>query len=167
MTNPSLIFIAGIPASGKSHFGRWLAARHGYLHVDAELPNELEQAGLRRLWNEAVRSGGCSALGDELRRRGQPVVFDWGFPVKRISLAAALKRAGFASWWFDADLQAARRAHGTSGKSLTAFDAQVAAIASSISQVASLFAPNILRTVGPRGGRMPARDIYARIRGAE
>ena len=47
--------IAGISATGKSHFGRWLAETHGFLHVDMELhdgdPYSWGWNRLRKEWN--------------------------------------------------------------------------------------------------------------------
>jgi hypothetical protein len=49
------ILIAGIPASGKSTFGKWLAKTHGFIHVDMELPqtdpSSLRAMGLESEWD--------------------------------------------------------------------------------------------------------------------
>jgi len=166
MPTPSLLFIAGLPSSGKSHFANWLAAERGYLHIDAEAPRAIAGAGLQSQWDEALSTGNCAALAGELRSRSVPAVFNWGFPVGCLPLAAALKRAGSVSWWFDADIPAARLAHAEAGKSVVAFDYQVAAIAASITSIEVAFSPNILKVLHASGERVPVHEIYARIENA-
>jgi shikimate kinase len=31
-----ILFLAGVPATGKSSYGRWLEENHGFIHVDVE-----------------------------------------------------------------------------------------------------------------------------------
>lgn len=163
MPIPPLLFIAGVPSSGKSHFASWLASERGYLHIDAEMPKAIADAGLQRQWDEALNTGNCAGLADELRSRGVPAVFNWGFPIGCLPLAAALKTAGFASWWFDADIPAARLAHAGAGKSLVAFDQQVAVVVASRASIEAVFSPNILVVLHASGERASVQEIYAHI----
>jgi len=46
-----LILLSGIPGSGKSFFGDWLAATKRFVHVDMEKDGKLEAQGLRASWD--------------------------------------------------------------------------------------------------------------------
>src|ERR1700720_2354910 len=52
--------IAGIPASGKSTFYRWLEEKKGFLHLDVEKPGVLDRYGLATAW-DALFDAGASA----------------------------------------------------------------------------------------------------------
>jgi hypothetical protein len=166
MEEPRLIFVAGIPSTGKTHFGRWLNAEHGYLHVDAEVEGELDRLGLREVWNIAVVSLDCTRLASVLHTRGASAVFNWGFPPVCLPVAAALKRAGFSSWWFEGDISAARREHRRLGKDIDAFDTQLVAIQAHAAQITALFAPNILAVLDGNAGRMSPDAVLQRMRSA-
>ena len=103
-----LVFIAGIPASGKSHFGRWLESKYGFVHIDPEENNRLDSLSIHDVWDACFISRDCAPFAQALRRLKEPVVFNWGFPVPCLPVAAALKEAGFDSWWLDADTARAR-----------------------------------------------------------
>lgn len=163
---PRLLFLAGIPASGKSHFGQWLEAECGYLHIDAEIPNELERLSLREAWDEACKTQDCSRFARVLLDSGRPSVFNWGFPVGCLPLVVALKHAGFSTWWFDADLPAARVEHIASGKPAQSFDNQVRAIQACQNEITAQLAPNTICTLTPNGHRVPAKVILSAIRHA-
>jgi hypothetical protein len=163
MTAPQLLFVAGIPGTGKSHFGQWLAHNRGYIHVDAEIPGDLERAGLRSLWDEAYRTAECIRLAEHIRRLGRPLIFNWGFPLHSLPIAVALKTAGFDSWWFDADLIAARQAFSEHGLNGNSFDLQVASIQSSTQSINALFEPKKILVLDKLGARLPPEEIFSRI----
>ena len=165
MEESPLLFLAGIPCSGKTHFGQWLEGEHGYLHIDAEVQGELDRVDLREVWETACANQDCSALAAALRARGAPAIFNWGFPPACLPVAAALKRAGFSSWWFAGDHAAARREHALLGRSTEDFDIQWAAIQSQFQQIAALFHPNIVTVLGAKGERMTPQEILQRIQG--
>ncbi len=50
------LFVAGVPATGKSWLGRWLAEERGYVHIDAERDGgaDLDRAGVHREWDELI-----------------------------------------------------------------------------------------------------------------
>lgn len=158
------IFLAGIPASGKSYFGRWLEAEHGYLHIDAEIPNELERLSLRDSWNEACNTHNCSHFAEVLRECGKPIVFNWGFPVGCLPLAVALKRTGFSVWWFDADVSAARTAYIAGGKSVQDFDIQVRDIQVNMIEIVTQLTPNTIFALTAAGNRMTPSKILSAIK---
>ena len=57
------LFIAGVPATGKSLLGQWLAENHGYIHIDAERDGgaDLDRVGIHNKWDDLISTGrACS-----------------------------------------------------------------------------------------------------------
>jgi hypothetical protein len=79
MSEPRLLFIAGIPAAGKSHFGQWLAAHQGYLHIDPEENTLLDDLASRDAWKTCWSARRCEPFANQLRQHAR-VLFNWGFP---------------------------------------------------------------------------------------
>ena len=73
--NEVVILLSGIPATGKSAFGRYLAHEHGFVHYDLECdPNSWPRPELEQLWNND-RAAFVAHV------RQQRTVLNWGFPV--------------------------------------------------------------------------------------
>ena len=53
------LFISGVPCTGKTWLGSWLAEHEGFIHVDAEKNNgsDLDKAGIPHEWDLALKSG--------------------------------------------------------------------------------------------------------------
>lgn len=109
MTETSLLLIAGIPATGKSHFGRWLRREHGYVHVDIDEISRLQNLGLAPALKACLQASNGAALVSALRALGTHVVLDWGFPPERLDVVREMKREGVEIWWFDGDRAEARK----------------------------------------------------------
>src|SRR5882672_2875201 len=94
-----LLLLTGIPGTGKTEMGRFLAREHGFVHFDVEefLATPQPQADiLRRV--------------DEERASGKDVVVTWGFmPGQDEPAIRAIQRMGFRMIWFDCDRRAAHR----------------------------------------------------------
>jgi len=76
----NLLLLSGIPAAGKSHFGRYLAREYGFAHYDLEChPGGWPHPELKVIW-DASRS----AFLTELQNRHERIVLDWGFPPSAI-----------------------------------------------------------------------------------
>lgn len=161
----SLLFVAGIPASGKSHFGRWLQAIHGYLHIDAEIPGQLDAYALHEVWDAGLRQANAGAFVEAVQALGRPVVLNWGFPPRCLPFVTSLRSEGFAVWWFDADYSAARLAYSRLGRPVEAFDRQIAVIQAAWPAIEEVFAPNIIRALNARGARRREDAILQVIRG--
>jgi hypothetical protein len=167
MSQLDLLFIAGIPASGKTHFCKWLATNHGYIHIDAEVPNRIDEIGLRQVWDKASMSSppDCVAFAEavlELRKKfGKPTVFDWGFPPNCLEIASALKRAGFSSWWFEADNAAARAEYSRNGRPIASFDNQLRAINSNREKLMMLFTPHVVMMLDSNGVRLKPEAAWS------
>ncbi len=148
-----VVLIAGIPGAGKSTFCERFAAHKGWLHLDIDWlgrskpwPNEK----LQQTWSVAIQTGdpaifirACKEIGD--------VIIDWGFPIQYISFVQKLAARGFKIFWFDADVQAARRVFANRATvSLTAFDQQMSALNSV--DVLDAIGPKVIRVLekGPQ-----------------
>jgi len=106
------ILIAGISASGKSTFGKWLADTKGFIHVDMELPDTEPYSwgrnGLRKEWEAFCKGSDRDSLIREIKGRASSVVLNWGFPPRMLSVVSALKASGVSLWWFNGDRVVAR-----------------------------------------------------------
>jgi hypothetical protein len=107
------IFIAGVPATGKSWLGQWLAEKHGYIHIDAERDRgaDLEGAGVRNEWNQLISTGRAGTFVKAIRRLPNPVIVNWGFPTRYLYVVSALQAEGLQAWWFHAQRNPARLAY--------------------------------------------------------
>jgi hypothetical protein len=162
-----ILFLAGIPGSGKSTFGRWLQSAHGVLHIDAERDNKLVSLGLKGAWDQGFVTGSFAEFTQAVHRLGAPVILDWGFPVGCLNAAIAIRSAGFSSWWFEADLQLARREFLMRGDARAqSFDSQVLEINRNREAIDRAFHPNIIEVLSATGGRLAAEVIWARMTGA-
>lgn len=104
-----LVLLSGVPAAGKSTYGRWLAQAKDVLHVDIE-NGDLERHGLAGAWAMSTSSvtGSPEPLVRAMRGLDRPVALDWGYPLVWLPFVMALHSAGVAAWWFDGDRAAAR-----------------------------------------------------------
>lgn len=161
----NLLFLAGIPASGKSHFGQWLQATHDYLHIDAELPGQLDVHGLHQTWDAGIAQTNAQAFVEAVRALGRSVVLNWGFPPNCLPFIRSLGSTGFTLWWFDADLSAARSAYGEIGRPVEIFDRQIANIRVRWPAIHDVFAPNIINTLDSAGARRREDEVLRIIRG--
>ena len=159
------LHLSGIPASGKSFFGRWLASKHKYIHVDVEQPGRLHALGLEIVWNECFSRNDASSLAKALKGLGAHVVLDWGFPTRWLHMVEQLKDCGFSVWWFDADHEQARSEFIHRGAvSLDAFEKQMADICRNWVYIKKVFASNIITTLDTAGTRPLPEVIYEEIR---
>ena len=79
---PQLMFVAGAPASGKTHFGDWLHTEHGAVHLnldDRELRESLAGKGLAR--------GDLAPLAATLRADAAMTVVSWVSCVRSVDPA--------------------------------------------------------------------------------
>lgn len=95
------ILISGIPGSGKTTLGDFLARDYGFVHIDME-----EQGRGSAIVENS------DAFIYELHAHAKPVVMTWGFAPdeETISVIRLLASQGFLVFWFDGDLNAARAA---------------------------------------------------------
>jgi hypothetical protein len=110
-TRPNL-FVAGVPATGKSWLGKWLVENHGYIHIDAEAADgaDFDKVGVRNEWNNLILTGRATKFDKAIRKLSVPVIVDWGFPTRFLYVVKALQEEGFHTWWFHAQRDMARQA---------------------------------------------------------
>jgi hypothetical protein len=152
---PRVLLIAGIPATGKSHFCRWLAREHRYRHLDVDSVGPTIQSELDSVLADLRGIG---------HRPESRVVVDWGFPPECLPFVRALKDAGARLWWFDGDRERARAAFVERGTvPLPCFVAQMEKIEAQWRDIRDAFAPHLLDVIAKDGERMPPEDIWAAI----
>ena len=160
MSLPHLMLIAGIPSAGKTYYGDWLAAKQGFLHIDDVTANHLRLFGLHQAWEEALLLRDAHPFIVELQKQGHPAVLNWAFPLDCLPFVGLMKHAGVTLWWFDADIEAARREHIRNGKEAAAFDSQISDITAHRVQIDTLFRPNVLQVLTPHGEHMAPEAIF-------
>jgi len=164
--NHRIILLSGVPGSGKSTFGRWLARNKGFIHLDVEMPGVLQQSDLRAAWWHMVFEpyGSAMPLYDAIRRFGAPVAIDWGFPVRLRGVVEALQNLGVELFWFDGDRDAARRSFINRGTvPIDRLDAQMLGIESEWPSILALFGDKIICNIDSRGEFVEPNLLYSRI----
>lgn len=157
-----LILLAGIPATGKSHFCRWLSAQHGYVHVDIEKADFRHSLGLCHVWDIMESSGDALPLITALRRLGPRVILDWGFPPHCLPIVTTLKNNGANLWWFDGDYDKARHEFiKRNTVALASFDHQINQIRQSWNKISAVFEGRCMNVLDANGQRMLSEAIWA------
>jgi len=101
----SLLLLSGIPAAGKSSFGRYLAREHAFAHYDLEChPRGWPRPDLKGVWDSS-RTNFVARL-NEFHER---IALDWGFPPTAMPWVHELIATGVRLVWFGADVEKARR----------------------------------------------------------
>jgi hypothetical protein len=160
-----LLLIAGIPATGKTYFSEWLESKKRFLYICVDNDPSMRSAGLEEEWKNCLICKDASKFVSTLRLRNQPIVLEWGFPPRYLSIIEVLKHKGFSIWWFDADHEAARNVFIKRGTvSLQAFEIQMQRIESNWESIETMFAPNIITTLDASGKHMTVKQIYRRIK---
>ena len=160
-----IILVSGIPASGKSSFCRWLEAVKGFFHLDVEnSQTDFQKLSLAQSFSRCVTIGTTETFLRDLEAVGKPAVVDWGFPPECLPIVRKLKASGVEVWWFDADAKAAREAFiKRGGISLVAFDRQTTKIQHILTDILSVFNPNVICALGRDGKYLSPEDIYSRV----
>ena len=121
----SLILLSGVPATGKSTFGRYLARTHGFAHYDLEChPRWLASSRAQGNMGNVSKSL-CGPAQTAPQEGGSRL----GFPVHCLPIVDELRAQSVSLIWFDGDRSRARSVfQERGGLAFTVFDAQVAAI---------------------------------------
>lgn len=107
MHDREVIYISGIPATGKSSFCRHLERQHGYHHCDFD--KLLQCRPFPAPFDLLDRS--CELFVSEIIHQWHHVVIDWGFPVACLPRVREFRNAGVRLIWFDGDIMIARRVY--------------------------------------------------------
>src|SRR5438270_1286276 len=94
------LLISGIPCSGKSTFGGWLAAAKKFVHIDME-KSGLDEQDLRATWEPFWQGRDRTGFLEALEKLSASTVLDWGFPPALLGVVSSLKAGGVDVWWFD------------------------------------------------------------------
>jgi hypothetical protein len=120
-----ILLLAGIPATGKSSFGSYLARLHSFAHYDLECyPHGWPHPELKPQWDSS-RARFVKAL-QKIHSR---TALDWGFPVTCLPWVRELQDAGTRLIWFTGDEARARETFiARGGIDVQKFDDQLMAI---------------------------------------
>lgn len=154
--------LSGIPGTGKSAYGQWLAQNHGFLHLDSD---KGEQNGLAG-WNvvATLPPGDPSLFISTLRDLRCPVILEMGYPPVCLPIVEALHRAGLTAWWFDGDRAAARRHFiKRNTVSVEALDIQMARIAEAWPVLAEFYGSRILHVVAEDGSFTAPATVFGNM----
>jgi hypothetical protein len=151
----ALLLITGIPGTGKTTLGNYLAEHHGFRHLD------FETGALARFWRFGER--GFRARLAAAKRRTRNIVVTWGFvPDSQLDMVRAMRSLGFDWIWLDGDRAAARRAFIARGTvSVQMLDAQMERIAEHI-DLATL-RPRIVDPFDSAGRFRPLEEVAAEL----
>ncbi len=147
------LLIAGIPGMGKTTVGDYLRDTLGYLHINLELAEILQQF----LQNPDHYITGLIA-------QGKHIVVTWGFipDYNQTALVRLFRSRGFTIVWFDGDREAARRAFCKRGDvPENLFDLQLRRITES--KVIEYLNPVVINTFDTTGKHRALGDIAAEI----
>lgn len=162
---PNSLFLAGVPATGKSYFGNWLEKNYNYLHLDVEKYESARQHGLER---EILHfyAGNYYGLLGKLSQANRPVVFNWGFPPEALKIAQIFIHSGLSPVWFSANSQIARRKYieRNNVSEVHFYDLQVSKIKRNKEDLYSAFGGCIIKTIFDNGSRLDAEAIFKQIR---
>lgn len=163
------LFLAGVPATGKTRLGAWLSD-HGYIHIDAEVDGgiDFDRLGIHAEWNDVLATGRAGAFGTAVQALNQPVVINWGFPVEYLYVVSALRAAAFDAWWIGGDRRHARDAYvkrslDGGGPHPSNFDPQMDAIERHWLLIESVFNHRIVTGLAPDGSHRHPSEIWAEI----
>ena len=94
------LLITGIPGTGKSKFGNYLADKCGYIHIDMESGDYIS----------TIVTNPTSFI-ENLVNRHNNIVITWGFipSDEQIQIVNLFRNYSFKIIWFDGDRGAARR----------------------------------------------------------
>lgn len=160
------LFVAGVPATGKSWLGQWLAETRGYLHIDAEKDGgvDFDRAGVHDEWNELIATGRAHTFVTALSRARKPVIVNWGFPIRFLYVVSALQVEGVQAWWFHGESAHARRAFvARGGIDPLCFDRQMEDIAREWLLISLVFGTRIVEGLHPDGSQRRPEDLWSEI----
>ena len=164
--NSRNLFVAGVPATGKSWLGKWLAEKHGFIHIDAEVAGgaDFDRMVVRNEWNELISTGRAPRFVKAIQKLGVPVILDWGFPTRYLYIVKALQEEGFHTWWFHASKDLARQAFAARGGiPLECFDRQMSDIEREWLLINSVFTPRIVEGLHPNGSQRTPEEIWHQL----
>jgi hypothetical protein len=120
------LLLTGIPGTGKTTTGEYLATHHGFTHIDRE---EFDQwpKYYQIVWRRSIRM-----FVRIITLRYDKLVVSWGFnPKNDLAEVHLMVNNGFAMIWFDGDREVAKKMfvqRGGSAAEVEVFEEQLTAI---------------------------------------
>lgn len=168
---PGHLFLAGVPCTGKSRLGAWLAdPRRGYIHIDAEMDGgrDFDLVGIHDQWNSLIETGRAADFLKAVNRLPKLVVIDWGFPTRCLYVVTALQAEGVQAWWFQAERDQARAAFvARGGIDPRSFDTQMDDIQREWLLIALVFGENVIQGFHSDGSQRTPEEVWSEICGRE
>lgn len=157
----SLLLLSGLPGTGKSHYGKWLADEHGYVQWETEA--HWDRWGALMADGPSIRT--ATSACNVVRALGADVVVEWGFVPADLPFVRVLGKVGLELWWFSGDEAAARQSWQTRPVPLDdiVFDNQLDRIHDAWSKIEPVYRDNIIETVMPGPTYLSEMDIYRRM----
>ena len=165
-----IIFICGIPASGKSSFGEFLRDVYGYFYIDMEHSPWADET-IHDIWDFIF-----SDLGNEdrvndfikvLGTKGDKIVLDLGFVPNDIYfwIVSSLKKFGCRIIWFNCSYDVAKKRFTNRQTSLPIelFEKQMRRISDNWEAICDRINPQIIEMVSEDGKSKTKNEIYTEI----
>jgi hypothetical protein len=162
----SSFFVSGVPCTGKTWLGCWLAENEGFGHADAEKNEgrDLDTLGIHGEWDSVVNTGTADDLSRKVATLSMPLVLNWGFPMCYMYFVRALQVAGIETWWIRAEPALARGAFvARGGIDVQNFDRQIAAINRHRFLIELVFGERIIEGLTVTGEQRHPSDLWEEI----
>ncbi len=162
------LFVAGVPATGKTWLGCWLAER-GYIHIDAEKNQgaDFDRVGLHGAWDQLIAARQALPFVKAASALGKPVVVNWGFRLCYLYVVTALQSEGVAAWWLHAKREQARAAFlARGGFDVACFDRQMDDIERDWPALSLVFGKRVVHGLRQDGSQRTPEEIWADITAA-
>lgn len=160
----NIVLICGIPASGKSDFGKYLRDKHNYTYISVE-DKEWSDKKMQALWEEVFTE---KRQYDKVEKfvcylydNYENVALDWGFPMDQIRIPELLKRQWCEVIWFSTSISLAKKRFVKNNKnSATYFDTLVKSIEESNEKIMKDLKPKIIDVLKEDRSRKTDNEIY-------
>jgi hypothetical protein len=167
------LFIAGVPSTGKSLLGKWLAAERGWMHIDAEHWPDYDSDGIHAAWDEfLMKTGRAMDFIRAVSPKARPMIFDWGLPMRELFVVVALQAEGVATWWLCGEGDHARKAFikreekkpDNERVPVERFDAQMREIDRHWLLIERLFGDHMINGLEPDGAQRKPAVLWEELR---
>jgi shikimate kinase len=165
MQKHRIILLTGIPASGKSAFGKYLQDKYGYTYILLEA-NEWADKELQSLWNNVFKAkreyNSVEKFVCYLHDNYENVALDWRFSVEQMRIAELLKRQWCEVVWLSCSTNFARKRFIKKNKnSATYFDTQIKNIEENKDKILKNLNPKIIDALKDDKTEKSPEEIYS------
>lgn len=165
-----IIFICGIPASGKSSFGEFLRDKHGYFYIDMEHSPWADET-IHSVWDLIFKElGNENRIGDfvkVLEAKGDKVVLDLGFVPNDAYfwIISSLRSFGCKVIWFNCPYDVARKRFVSriTSPPIELFEKQMNRISDNWKIIVDRINPEIVEIIREDGKSKTKNEIYTEV----